>query len=175
MWISIEISLRFVPKDIINNIPAMFQVMAWRRPGDKPLCEPMMVSLLTSLGLVDVRFEMYTSVWRRYTFGLGTFHMAQLWLAQSLCWVYRKRTPNLVIAILICLFTYNLVHYQNNPGAWIRDYISGFLRHRISHIRALSARTWMINGTPSFCKDGVAHTCIRYIGLSDIYIYILYA
>ena len=25
----------------INNIPAMVQIMAWRRPGDKPLSEPM--------------------------------------------------------------------------------------------------------------------------------------
>ena len=35
--ISIEISLRFVPKGPINNIPALVQIMAWRRPGDKPL------------------------------------------------------------------------------------------------------------------------------------------
>ena len=45
--ISIEISLKFVPKVPINNIPALVQIMAWRRPGDKPLSEPMMVCLLT--------------------------------------------------------------------------------------------------------------------------------
>ena len=28
----------------INNIPTLVQIMAWRRPGDKPLSEPMMVS-----------------------------------------------------------------------------------------------------------------------------------
>ena len=33
----------------INNIPAMAQVMAWCRLGDKPLSEPMMVSLLTQI------------------------------------------------------------------------------------------------------------------------------
>ena len=44
--ISIKISLKFVPKGPINNIPALVQIMAWRRPGDKPLSEPMMVSLL---------------------------------------------------------------------------------------------------------------------------------
>ena len=37
------------PKGPINNNPALFQVMAWRRPGDKPLCEPMMVYLLTHI------------------------------------------------------------------------------------------------------------------------------
>ena len=42
--ILIEISLKFVPKGPINNIPALVQIMAWRRPGDKPLSEPMMVS-----------------------------------------------------------------------------------------------------------------------------------
>ena len=49
IWILIEISLKFVPKGQINNIPALVQIMAWRRPGDKPLPEPMMVSLLTHL------------------------------------------------------------------------------------------------------------------------------
>ena len=41
--ISINISLKFVPKGLINNIPALVQIMAWRRPGDKPLSEPIMV------------------------------------------------------------------------------------------------------------------------------------
>ena len=45
--ISITISLKFVPKGPINNIPALVQIMAWRRPGDKPLSEPVMVRLLT--------------------------------------------------------------------------------------------------------------------------------
>ena len=47
VWISIKISLKFVPKGPINNIPALVQIMAWRRWGDKPLSEPMMVSLPT--------------------------------------------------------------------------------------------------------------------------------
>ena len=40
-------SPRFVSKDPINNIPALVQIMPWRRPGDKPLFKTMMVSLLT--------------------------------------------------------------------------------------------------------------------------------
>ena len=47
--IFIEISLKFVPKDPINNIPALVQIMAWRRPGDRPLFEPMMISLPTHI------------------------------------------------------------------------------------------------------------------------------
>ena len=49
VWISIQISLKFVPKGPINNIPALVQIMAWRRSGDKPLSEPMMVSLPTHI------------------------------------------------------------------------------------------------------------------------------
>ena len=48
-WILPRISLKFVPEVWINNIPALVQIMAWRRPGDKPLSEPMMVSLLTHI------------------------------------------------------------------------------------------------------------------------------
>ena len=47
--ISITVSPKFVPKGLINNIPALVQIMAWRRPGDKPLSEPLMVSLLTHM------------------------------------------------------------------------------------------------------------------------------
>ena len=43
VWISIKISLKFVPKGPINNIPALVQIMAWRRSGDKPLSKSMMV------------------------------------------------------------------------------------------------------------------------------------
>ena len=47
--ILINISLKFVPKGQINNIPSLVQIMAWRRPGDKPLFEPMMVNLVTHI------------------------------------------------------------------------------------------------------------------------------
>ena len=49
IWITIKISLKFVPKGSMNNIPALVQKMAWRRPGDKPLFEPMMVNLPTHI------------------------------------------------------------------------------------------------------------------------------
>ena len=49
IWISINISVKFVAKGLIDNMAAFVQIMAWRRPGDKPLSEPMMVSLLTHI------------------------------------------------------------------------------------------------------------------------------
>ena len=58
--ISIKISLKFVPKGPINNNPALVQIMAWHRSGDKPLSEPMMVSLPgRGWHLIYVR----TSIW----------------------------------------------------------------------------------------------------------------
>ena len=47
--ISIKISLTFVPEGPIKNIAALVQIMAWRCPGDKPLSEPMLVSLPTHI------------------------------------------------------------------------------------------------------------------------------
>ena len=47
--ILIKISLKFVSKSPIDNIPALFQMMAWHWPGNKPLSEAMMVSLLTHI------------------------------------------------------------------------------------------------------------------------------
>ena len=49
--ISLKISLKFVPKSPVDNIPALFQIMAWCRPGDKPLSWAMMVSLLMHICL----------------------------------------------------------------------------------------------------------------------------
>ena len=41
----IKISLKFVSKGQMNNIPSLVQIMAWRGSAAKPLSEPMMVSL----------------------------------------------------------------------------------------------------------------------------------
>ena len=41
--ILIQISLKLVPRGPIDNKPSLVQVMVWRRTGDKPLPEPMMV------------------------------------------------------------------------------------------------------------------------------------
>ena len=43
VWIEIKISLKLVPEGSINNIPALVQIMAWHKPGDNLLYEPMIV------------------------------------------------------------------------------------------------------------------------------------
>ena len=55
--ISIKFSLQFVPKGPINNIPVLVQIMAWRRPGNKPLSEAVMLvywRIYASLGLNEL-------------------------------------------------------------------------------------------------------------------------
>ena len=46
VWISLMITQTFVPKVWINNIPALVEIMAWCQPGDKPVSQPIVVSLL---------------------------------------------------------------------------------------------------------------------------------
>ena len=79
--ISIKFSLKFVPKGPINNIPALVQIMDWRRPGDKPLSEPVMVSLLTLICVTRPQWvnwllwsgfrTTHFSKWRHFVSGLG--------------------------------------------------------------------------------------------------------
>ena len=79
-WISIKISLRFVPKGPINTIPALVQIMAWHRPVDnslsKPICitRPQCVSLyqqLCALALTNlfsgrqISWKMGMTIWLR--------------------------------------------------------------------------------------------------------------
>ena len=48
-WFSPTISPNFVPDARFNNIREWVQTMAWHRPDETPLYEPMVVSLLTNI------------------------------------------------------------------------------------------------------------------------------
>ena len=56
IWISIKILFKFVPKGPINNNPALFQIMAWRRSDHEPRSEAVMVSLLTHIWVTHPRW-----------------------------------------------------------------------------------------------------------------------
>ena len=45
VWISFNISLKFVPWGPINDFPALVEIMTWRQTGGKPLSETMMVTI----------------------------------------------------------------------------------------------------------------------------------
>ena len=57
--ILLKTSWKFVLMVSINNIPVLLQIMAWRRPGDKPLSEPMMVNLLTYICVIRLQWVNY--------------------------------------------------------------------------------------------------------------------
>ena len=64
VWIPIKTSLKFVPKGPINNIPTLVQIMAWRRSGDKPLSESMLVSLQTHICVTRPQWvNLHAAIW----------------------------------------------------------------------------------------------------------------
>ena len=53
LWILIKTSFKFVARGQITNIPALFQIMVWRRPGGKPSSEPVMANLLVNICVIQ--------------------------------------------------------------------------------------------------------------------------
>ena len=84
--ILIKISLTFVSKAPINNIPALVLIMAWRRPGDKPLSEPMMVSLLTHICVTWPQWV--KKIVELRTGGVTTTRQNKLRLCSCSLWIY---------------------------------------------------------------------------------------
>ena len=82
---SIKISLKFVPKGQIDNIPAMAQVMPWCRPSDKPLSEPMVVGLLMHICIT--RPQWVKGILSRMSFTHlcfnGAYHPAAILISNS--------------------------------------------------------------------------------------------
>ena len=74
--ISFQISLTFVPNGSINNKSAIVQVMTWHQTGEKPLSEPLMVSLLTHICITrpqQVKMAVVTSLLQSLIF----YHVIQ--------------------------------------------------------------------------------------------------
>ena len=63
--ISIKIPLALIPKGQINNIPVLVEIMAWRRPDDKPLAGPMTVRSLTYMCVTQPQWVKHL-VWWNY-------------------------------------------------------------------------------------------------------------
>ena len=70
VWISITISLKFIPKGPIDYKSALVQVMAWHRTGEKPLPESMLTKftdayIYTALGgnKITKSGRSFTGVW----------------------------------------------------------------------------------------------------------------
>ena len=68
------------PKVPVNNIPELVQIMTWCQPGNKPLSEPMLVSLMTYLcitwpQLVKYHFQASSTKQQKCPLKLCMFHL----------------------------------------------------------------------------------------------------
>ena len=96
VWISLKIPLKFAPRGQINNIPALIQIMAWRRPGDKPLSEPMLVFVLMHICVTQPQWVNYIP------------NCSKCFLAEIIC-----SAPN-----TSSMFCYVLVWFSINISQW---------------------------------------------------------
>ena len=103
--ISIKISLKFDPKGPNNNIPALVQIMAWRRPGDKPLSEPMMVSLPTHICITRTQWVNQMLVSIHLVVLYEKFHIPEKNFPGILSWI---KIIDQIITIQYCCWLYFL-------------------------------------------------------------------
>ena len=104
--ISAKISLKFVPKGSINNIPTLVQMMDWRRPGDKPLSEPMMVRLSTHICVTRPR---WVNIW--YAHGIVVYFFFQWWYYQF------QISPVFFVITHVLVNKYYINYFK--PGIWL--------------------------------------------------------
>ena len=170
VWIPIKISLKFVPKGPINNIPSLVQIMAWRRPGDKPLSEPMMVSLLTHICVTRPQWvnertcvtkllimaQMASCNLRGplpYSFSRGSWE----------CWSHISRKPSVLASVIIVrgittqLTTlhvlcpmYNTIIWENSKCLcrWLKNVKCIFVHQHIQTQSYILMALWMTAVTP---------------------------
>ena len=89
--ILIKFSLKYVNKGPIDNNTALVQIMAWRRSGDKPLSETMMISLPTHICVIRPQwvnaFPSSAAYMRQWTRSAWFQIMARrLFRRQSIIW-----------------------------------------------------------------------------------------
>ena len=116
-----EFRLKFVPNGPINNIPSLVQIMAWRRPGDKPLSEPVLVSLLTHICVTRPQW-VKTNATRVYQFEKSLKntlvrllpHLRGQWV--NSLWpsdtIWRHRSGSTLVQVMACCLTAPS-HYLN--------------------------------------------------------------
>ena len=95
--ISTKNSLKFVPKGLINNILALVLIMAWCRPGNKPLSEPMLVRSLTHICVTQPQ-----------------------WVKELDVIVHKNYFPCTCITLLN--FGHSAPHLTSEPGGWCGNY-----------------------------------------------------
>ena len=114
--ILIKISLKFVPNGPIDNITALVERLAWRRPGDKPLSEPMMVRLPTHICVTRPQWVKMSIDEPHYIF---------IWWMFSNCiclamrrWCEQNRFNRWTIHSLHSVYKYSIYQKDAMKGQW---------------------------------------------------------
>ena len=115
VWMPIKISLKLFPQGPINNIPALVQIMAWRRPGDKPLSGPMRVRLPTRICVTRPQWVNKVLAWLRYlstpckpTLGYNS--------CNTVSTVSAKVSRFTSFCILVWCDTWSIIHGYSEPN-----------------------------------------------------------
>ena len=104
VWISINISLKFVPKGPINNIPTLVQIMAWHHPGDKPF------SLLTHLCITR-----HMSV----TWDQSMYDLLDKIAAKYIGWrLFLQNYLEIYMNFLFHFYQFSYLHIHSYTGTW---------------------------------------------------------
>ena len=111
-WISPRIPLKFVPKVRINNIPALVQIKALRRPGDKPLSEPMMVSWLTHICVTRPQWVngRWNTVMLLYH---NTFKYSHISNDHWSIYMFKRQTQSTTYSSNVCL-SHTFLHFSSD-------------------------------------------------------------
>ena len=120
----------FVPYDgSINNIPTLVQIMAWRRPGDKPLSEPMMVTLSTHICITRpqwvksiVFLALLAICLNGYLLIYGIVHRKIFLVYVGRCLLFTVFRYDNAVVIIISLFSVML--FCRWMGYWFREHIT---------------------------------------------------
>ena len=131
-WISIITSLKFLLKGPTENNPALVYIVAWRRPGVKPLSEPMMVNSLTRICITQPQWvnckTTSVAIWLFGSYFDG-FPVYGNKSAEMLCCIW---TNSLVVSKMIHLNVHlmcpswvcNTSSLPNNKGGFVESLLN---------------------------------------------------
>ena len=138
--IFITISLQLIPKRLIHNIPALVQIMAWCPPGDKPLSEPMILSLLTHISHLNelrhsgIEVKLFALFLDRF---ISNYHLFVMYLILfKTAWCVLWNSNDLTLVGLYLWLTSHIIYgplafprVQYWPLYWIKEGRQWTVRH----------------------------------------------
>ena len=125
VWISLNISLKFVPEIRINNIPALVQIKAWHGPGNKPLSDPMLVNLLEHICVTHLQWVngLTTGGYLSTLNHIVNWHPLKWHLAQihwSFLTLYLRLNDSCFLSTTICSWPWNDLE-KGYDSVWHND------------------------------------------------------